>query len=371
LITQFPKTSILVVDDVPENLLVLTELLKDDYEVRVANSGVRALRLAMQLPTPDLILLDIMMPEMDGYGVLRHLKSAEETASIPVIFLTALDGVDDVVIGLEMGAVDYITKPIQPLVVKARIHTQLQAQAVRQILTDKNQWLEDEVQRRMRENEKVQTVSILALAHLAEIRDMDTGKHILRTQSYVRLLAQAMASHPKFQSILTPNYIDLLAKSAPLHDIGKVGIPDAILLKPGALNAEEWTIMKTHAAMGAKAIEMAEQDVDYQVPFLAVAKEIAKGHHEKWDGTGYPSGLKGDQIPLSARFMAIADVFDALVCKRVYKKAMSYNDALSIIKDGRGKHFDPDIADAFAANFDAIVQIAHSLTDDVTTEAVD
>lgn len=369
MITQFPKPSILVVDDVPENLLVLTELLKDDYEVRVANSGARALRLAMQLPTPDLILLDIMMPEMDGYEVLRHLKSSDETASIPVIFLTALDGVDDLVSGLEMGAVDYITKPIQPLVVKARIHTQMQAQSARQMLADKNQWLENEVQRRMRENEKIQTVSILALAHLAEIRDMDTGKHILRTQSYVRLLAQALANHPKFQSILTPGYIDLLAKSAPLHDIGKVGIPDAILLKPGALSAEEWTIMKTHAAMGAKAIEMAEQDVDYQVPFLAVAKEIAKGHHEKWDGTGYPSGLKGNEIPLSARFMAIADVFDALVCKRVYKKAMSYEDALNIIKEGRGKHFDPDIADAFVANFQDIVQIAHSLTDDAAQEA--
>lgn len=355
---QNHRDVILVVDDNPDNMTVVSDLLAPNYLVLVANSGARALQIVQQDPRPDLILLDIMMPEMDGYAVMALLKSNPLTKDIPVIFLTAMDSTHDEEKGLELGAVDYITKPIRPLIVLARVKAQLELKRARDILEDQNSYLEAEIAKRMKENELIQDVSIRALARLAEIRDQETGYHILRTSLYVKTLAQILQNNPKYAPMLSDKTIGLLAKSAPLHDIGKVGIPDEVLRKPGKLVGKEWGVMKTHAELGARAIELAEKDAETSLDFLSIAKEIAHWHHEKWDGSGYPDGLRADEIPLPAKLMALADVFDALVSKRVYKEAFSYEDAKNIITEGRGRHFDPDLVDAFLENYDKFVQIA-------------
>jgi putative two-component system response regulator len=357
------SATILIVDDEPANLSLLTHLLRPVYQVRAANSGENALRVATSEPRPDLILLDVMMPGMDGYMVLERLRKNPATVDIPVFFVTALTDVDDEERGLALGAADYITKPIKPAVVLARVRTQLEAKHTRDWLKDKNAILEAEVSRRMVENDLTQLVSIRALAHLAETRDPETGNHILRTQKYVRALALRLKQHPRFSATLDTRTIDLLTKSAPLHDIGKVGIPDSILQKPGPLTPEEWVIMKTHSRLGSDAIEQAEIDVEQPVAFLSLAKEIAHWHHEKWDGSGYPDGLDGEAIPLSARLMAVADVFDALISQRIYKPAMSYEKTREIIADGSGSHFDPDIVAAFLEDFDAMTAIADQYQD--------
>lgn len=356
--------TILIVDDVPDNLVVLGGLLQPLYDVLAAPSGMRALEIAIRQPAPDLILLDVMMPGMDGYEVLTRLQDTAQTRAIPVIFLTGLDDPRDEERGLALGAVDYITKPLQPAVVLARVRNQLEVKRARDVLRNQNALLEAEVSRRMVENDLTQLVTIRALAHLAETRDPDTGNHILRTQAYVRLLATRLQHHPRFSMVLDDRYIELLARSAPLHDIGKVGIPDQILQKPGRLTPDEWAIMMTHSRLGAEAIELAEQDIEQPLPFLALAKEIARWHHERWEGGGYPDGLKGDDIPVSARLMALADVFDALITERVYKPAMSFSGARELIVAGRGTHFDPDIVDAFIAGFDDFVAIARRYHDD-------
>ena len=359
------QKTILIVDDSPENLSVLNELLQSAYHVRAATSGLKALRIASTTPQPDLILLDVMMPEMDGYQVFERLRADRATCDIPVIFVTAMDTVEAELQGLESGAVDYISKPIVPPIVLARVRIQLELKQARDRLRDENVYLENEIARRMSENELTQEVSIRALAQLAETRDHETGKHILRTQSYVRQLALELRTYPRFAPILNDRYIKLLTRSAPLHDIGKVGIPDSILLKPGPLTPEEWKIMKTHARLGSEAIELAEKDAAGSVEFLSLAKEIAHWHHEKWDGTGYPDGLSGDSIPVSARIMAIADVFDSLITRRVYKYASSYEEARDIIAGGRNKHFDPDMVDAFLTNFNAFSGIADFYNDQI------
>lgn len=350
--------TILIVDDEPSNLMVLSRLLQTDYRVLAANSGERAVQVAAGTPRPDLILLDVMMPGMDGYEVLSRLKGDPTTRAIPVIFVTAMSAVQDEERGLELGAVDYITKPLRPAIVSARVRTQIALKRAGDVLKDQNVLLEKEVARRMAENDLIQVVGIRALSHLAETRDPETGNHILRTQGYVHELATRLQHHPRFAAFLTERNIQLLTRSAPLHDIGKVGIPDTILLKPGALTPDEWAIMQTHAVIGAEAIEMAEQDAERPVEFLLLAKEIAHWHHEKWDGSGYPDGLAGENIPLTARLMAVADVFDALISQRVYKPAMSFREAHDIIAAEHGRHFDPDVADAFLAGFDTFVDIA-------------
>ena len=361
---MLPPT-VLVVDDVPENLTVLGELLVRDYTVRAANSGAAALKLAALQPRPDLILLDLMMPGMDGFEVMSRLRADPLTRDIPVICVTALNATEEEERGLSMGAVDYITKPLRPPVVLARVRTQMELKLARDRLSNQNAFLEAEVARRMFENQLAQDASIHALARLAETRDPETGNHILRTQEYVRRLGQLLCRHPRFAASLSEHAIELLAKSAPLHDIGKVGIPDHILLKPARLTAEEWLVMKTHAAIGAEAIERAEADAQQPIEFLAVAKQIARHHHERWDGHGYPDGLAGDAIPLPARLMAVADVFDALISKRVYKPALAYARAREIIVASRASHLDPDVVDAFLRDFDTFRGIAdrHADTD--------
>lgn len=354
------KMTLLIVDDEPTILASMSKILAPHYQVRAASSGERALTVAATEPRPDLILLDVMMSDLDGYAVLSDLGKHPDTRDIPVIFVTAMETAEDEEKGLALGAVDYIMKPIKPAILLARVKTHLALKQARDFLHDKNDYLEAEVSRRMEENQIIQNVSIRALAHLAETRDPETGDHILRTQSYVQVLAKQLQNHPRFSGTITDKYIELITKSAPLHDIGKVGIPDHVLLKPGKLTNEEWVIMKTHALLGAHAIEEAERDVDHPVEFLALAKEIAHWHHERWDGKGYPDGLSGDAIPVSARLMAVADVFDALITQRVYKPPMPVDDARSIIAEQRGHQFDPDVTDAFLQNFNAFVDIART-----------
>ncbi len=337
---------------------MLSSILSPHYRVLVANSGQKALQIAKELPKPDLILLDVMMPVMDGYQVFQELQNDQMTREIPVIFVTAMNDVVDEIKGLELGASDYITKPLHPSLVLARVHTQLALKRANQILHNQNAMLEEEVARRMEENNLTQFVAIRSLAHLAETRDPETGNHIERTQLYINALAKQLTTHPKFADYLTPYNIDHLTRSAPLHDIGKVGIPDSILLKPGSLTAEERKIMQTHANLGADAIRLTELEAKKPVPFMKVAMEIAHWHHEKWDGSGYPDGLGGDDIPISARLMALADVFDALISPRIYKPQMSTKEARDIIAAERSHHFDPDVTDAFLNHFDDFVEIA-------------
>lgn len=356
--------TILIVDDLPDNLTVLADILLPRYRVLAASSGRRALTLAAAEPRPDLILLDLMMPGMDGYQVLVRLQENVETRDIPVIVVTAMTEAEDEERGLELGAADYITKPLRPRIVLARIHKQLALKWAGGLLRDRNASLEALVEQRLGENQLIQDVSIHALARLAEIRDNETGNHLRRTQAYVRTLATRIKGESRFAELLTTRTIDLLAKSALLHDIGKVGIPDQILRKPGPLTPAEWQVMKTHAKLGSDAIELAERDARKPVPFLTLAKDIAHFHHEKWDGSGYPEGLAGEAIPLAARLMALADVFDALTSRRVYKEPISLDAATGIIRNGSGRHFDPNLVDAFLAGRDEIAEIAVRYRDD-------
>lgn len=365
--------TILIVDDAPENLTVLSGLLQPYYQVRAANSGLRALRVAASEPRPDLILLDVMMPDMNGYEVIKQLQADSRTADIPTIFVTALESTIDEEHGLTLGAVDYITKPIKPAILMARVKTHLELKAARNRLQNQNASLEIEIARRMRENLLIQDASIRALAHLAEIRDPETGNHLRRTQSYIRTLALQLQTHPRFAEFLTDHNIEVLCKSAPLHDIGKVGIPDYILLKPGKLTAEEFEIIKTHAYLGYFAIDQAEQDMEQPLEFLSMAKDIAHYHHEKWDGSGYPDGLAGDAIPIPARLMAVADVFDSLIARRIYKPPLPIEKATATILAGRGTHFDPDIVDAFLAQERQFLAIAmrHADSEDLIAQKID
>ena len=299
-----------------------------------------------------------MMPGMDGYEVCQRLKANPATRDIPVIFLTAKAEVEDEKKGLELGAVDYLTKPVSPPIVMARVKNHLALKSHADFLRNKSAFLEDEVAKRTREVMAIQDVTILAMASLAETRDSDTGNHIRRTQFYVKVLAEKLKDHPRFSHTLTDSYINMLFKSAPLHDIGKVGIPDRILLKPGRFTPEEFEIMKSHTTLGRDAIQHAEDSLGMNVEFLQMAKEIAYYHQEKWDGAGSPEGIGGDHIPLSARLMAVADVYDALISRRVYKDGMPHEKAVSIIVESRGNHFDPDIVDAFVALQDDFKAIA-------------
>lgn len=362
--SELEKLTILVVDDEPMNIMVLSDLLKKEYRVIAAKSGEQALSRVKD-NQPDLILLDVMMPGMDGYEVCRKLKASTETQQIPIIFVTAMSEEEDEEKGLTAGAVDYITKPISPAIVTARVRSQLSLKAAQDALTRQNEILEEKVRLRTEDLAKTQDITIFALASLAETRDNETGNHIRRTQHYVKALAKGLIAQGLYQDELTEENIELLYKSAPLHDIGKVGIPDNILLKPDKLTNDEFDVMKTHAALGADAISAAEDIFDNPgTSFLRYAREIAATHHEKWNGLGYPLGLKGTEIPLSGRLMAVADVYDALISKRVYKPAFSHEKAKNILLEGKEEHFDPTIIDAFLRVEQEFIETANRFKDE-------
>ncbi|WP_316367621.1 response regulator [Candidatus Thiodiazotropha sp. CDECU1] len=358
------RAKILIVDDETLYIDILVDLLKDDYSTVVSKSGAQALKRAVDEPIPDLVLLDILMPGMDGYEVCRLLKEDPRTRGIPVIFLTVKSEVTDEVRGFELGAVDYIAKPMSPPIVRARVKSHLALHQAQQQLQDHNEQLEQRVGARTEELNRTKDVAIFCMATLAETRDSETGKHILRTQNYIKVLADHLKTHPRFADYLQiDGTIEMLSKTSPLHDIGKVGVPDRILLKPGKLDEEEWILMQKHAQYGHDALLRAEQELG-STDFLLMAREIAYTHHERWDGSGYPRGLKGDDIPISGRLMAIADVYDALINKRVYKEAYSHETAVEIVRQSAGSHLDPDIVEAFLQLQDEFMNIALLYRDD-------
>ncbi len=346
------QSRVLIVDDAPENIRILVETLKSDYIIMFARSGDVALRLATEsVPPPDIILLDVVMPGMDGYEVCGRLKQDKRTSDIPVIFVTGQSEEVEEARGLSLGAVDYISKPFKASLVKTRVANQLELKRHRDRL-------DELVRERTAELALTKEVTIEAMATLAEWRDPETGGHIKRTQNYVRLLAEYMARDPKYAPELDPNTVELLYQSAPLHDVGKVSIPDSILLKPDRLTDDEFTEMKRHTLRGRDALAAAERKLGGN-SFLRLAREIAYGHHERWDGKGYPQGIAGESIPLPARLMALADVYDALTSRRVYKPALPHEEVARMIMEGRGGQFDPSVVDAFMSlqeEFQAIAQ---------------
>ncbi|BCL73562.1 response regulator [Vibrio nigripulchritudo] len=361
-IGNLSNRTILVVDDSPDNLSFMAQSLSTDYQVKVANSGLVALNILNKFAI-DLVLLDVMMPEMDGYQVITEMKATKSFQDIPVIFLTAKCTPEDEKKGFELGAADYINKPVSVPILEARVRTHLQNKVSRDFLSDQNELLEMMVKDRTLELEEVKDSIVIAMASLAETRDNETGNHILRTQYYVKVLAEQLATKEKYSKLLTPETVKTYYKAAPLHDIGKVGIPDGILLKPGKLTSEEFTIMQEHPTLGLAALIKAEEHSSNPNAIIDTAKEIAYCHHEKWDGTGYPQKLCGEQIPLSARLMAVADVYDALISKRIYKDAMPHDKAKEIILEGREQHFDPDVVDAFIACEKLFIEIARRYSD--------
>lgn len=349
------RQRILVVDDIPENIQVLAGTLNREYTVIAATNGYKALELAGRQPMPDIILLDVMMPGIDGYEVCSQLKSVPSTKDIPVIFVTALGEAADEARGLALGAVDYITKPVNPGLVRARVQNQLELKRHRDHLREL-------VEERTHELRLTQEVTIEAMGALAEYRDPETGGHIRRTQHYVRTLANSLRQNPRFAPFLDEHTVEMLYLSAPLHDIGKIGIPDHILLKQGKLTDDEFERMKQHTVIGRDTIKAAENRLGHN-SFLRYAREIAETHQEKWDGSGYPEGLEAEQIPLSGRIMAVADVYDALISKRVYKPPFPHRKAVQIILDGKGSHFDPDIVEAFTEVQEKFREIALEFAD--------
>lgn len=346
------ECSVLIVDDTRINIELLLQMLGDEYDVSVALNGETALKLANQY-TFDLILLDIMMPDMDGYTVIKKLKEDPKTEHIPVIFISALSDVKNKTVGFNLGALDYIVKPFNMEEVKARVKTHLMLHLAQQELSVQNELLDQRVYERTKEILHVQQATIMSFATLAEFRDMETGAHIKRIKEYTRIVAEGLRKLSKYKYLITDKYIDLLVLSSPLHDIGKVGIPDSILMKKGKLTSDEFEVMKKHTVYGKQAIEAVESDLG-KLSFLHLAKEIAISHHEKWDGSGYPYGISGHDIPLSGRIVAIADVFDGLSSRRVYKPPFTLKASIDIILEGKGTHFDPEIVDVFIDHIEII-----------------
>ena len=336
----------MVVDDQPANLRLMEEVLsRQGYSVCSFPRGRLALAAAVHAP-PDLILLDVTMPEMDGFEVCRRLRSDAALAAIPVIFLSALGETEDKLAAFKSGGFDYVTKPFDPDEVRARIETQLKLHDLQTTVERHNRELKRVVQQQVREIAAAQMATIFALAKLAESRDQATGQHLERVQVLCNLLAMEVKKVPEYSLRMTDDFVQDIFHASPLHDIGKVAVPDSILLKPGALTPDEFAVMKTHTTVGAETLELV-LEMHPANGFIRMGIEIARSHHEKWNGAGYPDGLRGDEIPLSARIMAVADVYDALRSERCYKKAKSHEESRDIIVRASGVHFDPMIAGAF------------------------
>ena len=371
---------IMLIDDDPAVLDTIRECLRPFFAVRIAAAGIKGLELARLNPLPDLVLLDVRLPDMHGYDICQALKEDPLTAEIPVIFLSSHSDAGNVTHGLELGAVDFVSKPVEPAILLARVRTHLRLREAGSLLRDQNHHLEllvkqrthdletrtDELEARTLQLQASQDLTIVALGSIAETRDNDTGNHIQRTRAYVKAMALRLASLQRYQNSGDDPQWKLIWKTAPLHDLGKVGIPDQILLKPGKLTPEEFEIMKQHPVIGRNALQAAGEKMQLDFPFLAVAKEIAYQHHERWDGKGYPEGIAGTAIPLSARIMAVADVFDALISHRVYRRGLPFPDAINAIREGRGTHFDPDIVDCFLDDIEEFRLIAAEFNDDFT-----
>lgn len=358
--TSVPQ--IMAVDDTPQNLKLLENMLSDrGYRVIPIPNGEMALKIAAKTP-PDLILLDINMPGMDGYEVCEKLKEIESTRDIPILFISALNETEAKLKAFEAGGRDYVTKPFQIEEVRARVETHLHLRRLQQQVEQYSHLLEDRVQEQVKEISDSQLATILAMAKLAEQRDDDTGKHIERTQIFCKTLAEELKGTRTYESQITSSFIENIYHCSPLHDIGKVAISDNILLKPGKLTPDEFEIMKTHAALGAKTLKVVQEKYPRNL-FISMGISIARSHHEKWDGSGYPDGLSEDEIPLAAGIMAVADVYDALRSKRVYKDAFPHAKCRAIIVEGTGKHFNPRIVDAFLSVENTFKEIRDRMDD--------
>ena len=360
------RLKILVVDDTKTNIDVLEGILSNDYDVCVALNGKKAIELTEKIK-PDLILLDVMMPEMDGYETLRIMREKNILQGIPVIFLTAKADSKSEQMGLDLGAVDYITKPFNPALVTLRIKNQLQIKQQRDQLQRQTDHLHELVDEKTADLKKTLKVMLLSLGSLAEYRDPETGEHIKRTQIIVQRLAERLQKNPKYKDIITPEYIENLTTAAPLHDIGKVGIHDRILRKPGTLTQDERKIMMQHPQMGYDVLQEATKEL-HDSPMVRIAAEMALSHHEHWNGEGYPNHKKENDIPIGARIMAVADVYDALVSKRPYKDPYPHQVAVSEIIKGRGTQFDPDVVDAFLSIADQLPEIYERFKDTSSSE---
>ncbi|MDR3073004.1 MAG: response regulator [Clostridiales Family XIII bacterium] len=356
---EMTKYKVIIVDDNEANLKIARSMLKEYYEVYPASSGARLFEL-MERILPDLILLDIEMPGMDGYDVIKKLKSESSFKTIPVIFLTAKTDQDSEIEGLGLGAIDYILKPFSAPLLRRRIENHILIAEQRKEIQSHNDYLKMEVDRKSFQVEALQNTMLMAVTEMVEFRDGNTGGHIDRTQRYLKVLLEEIMKEGIYADITKDWDVNLIVASSPLHDVGKIAIADAILNKPGKLTEEEFEVMKKHVDYGVEAISRIEKySNDYQ--FLHFSKTIAATHHEKWNGTGYPSGLAGDEIPLEGRLMAIADVYDALISVRPYKKPLTTEVAESIINDGRGTHFDPVLVDVFNNVADKFAEIADSI----------
>ena len=354
------RHNILIVDDNPENLhLLANALLSDGYLVRAALNGEMAITMAINEP-PDLIIMDINMPDMDGYQACDRLKAEPTLKSVPIIFLSAMQDTDAKVLAFNHGGVDYATKPFIFQELLARVSTHIELHQLQQELEQRNESLNQTVFAQQQEISAAQLSTIVALAKLAESRDDDTGLHIDRVGSFSRRLAQAAQNHSNRNAELNDHYVEMIYHASALHDIGKVGIADAILQKPGKLNSDEFDIMKTHPTIGFLTLESIVKSYPNN-QMVGMGSDIAKSHHEKWNGSGYPEGLSGEAIPLSARIVAIADVYDALRSKRPYKTPFSHQQAVDIILEGRGVHFDPELIRLFENIHHEFDQIWHSL----------
>ena len=358
------RHNILIVDDNPENLhLLANALLSEGYLVRAAPNGEMAITMAMN-ETPDLVIMDINMPDMDGYQACDRLKAEPTLKSVPIIFLSAMQDTDAKVLAFNHGGVDYATKPFIFEELLARVSTHIELHQLQQDLELRNESLNQTIFSQQQEISAAQLSTIVALAKLAESRDDDTGLHIDRVGSFSRRLAQAAQNHSNRNAELNDHYVEMIYHASALHDIGKVGIADAILQKPGKLNSDEFDIMKTHPTIGFLTLESIVKSYPNN-QMVGMGSDIAKSHHEKWNGTGYPEGLSGEAIPLSARIVAIADVYDALRSKRPYKTPFSHQQAVDIILEGRGVHFDPELIMLFENIHHEFDQIWHSLQIDI------
>lgn len=350
---------VLVVDDNETNLKILKLILeKDNYEIHTTHSPENVIE-RMETFAPDIILLDINMPKISGYDLCREIKFSEKYKDIPVIFISALSDAQDIVKGFAMGAVDYVTKPFKSEEVRARVSTHLQIKQLQEELKEYNRSLEKRVQEQVEEITRTQTETIFSLAKLAQSRDDDTGKHLERVQNYCGILASELKNSPYSQQI-SDEFINNIKLASPLHDIGKVGIPDSILLKPGKLTDEEFAIMKTHTTIGYDTLKEVHAKFGNNA-FIKMGMVIARSHHERYDGNGYPDKIKAQDIPLAARIMSIADVYDALRSKRVYKDAFSQEKSTAIILEGSSTQFDPVLVDAFERVKDKFYEISVNL----------
>jgi putative two-component system response regulator len=336
---------VLVVDDSAEQLIAINAALQDAFEVALAGDAETALILASRDP-PELILLDTTLPGRDGFDLCRRLKALPAVAEVPVIFLVAQGAREHELRAFRAGAVDYVGKPIVPETLRARVATHVRLGRSSAYLKDQNRLLEHLVSERTAEKTLLRDATLHALASLAEFRQCESGNHLRRTAHYVAALAHRVARLPQYAAELTSENIHAIFRTVPLHDIGKVGIPDRILLSPRRLDAAEFAVMQRHTALGRDVIQNMRRELGGDNLFLRYAAQIAYAHHEKWDGSGYPLGLAGDAIPLAARLMAIADVYDALISFRPYKPPLSHADAIAHLVAGRGRHFDPDLIDA-------------------------